>query len=88
MDADHHYQRGASIFGSHTSLLASIGQLVLQMIFNPRPGALETSPVLLWFFGQGLLAWLAAVLALGLVNLTPLCVGQEMVMGSMTCFVA
>jgi hypothetical protein len=31
----------------------------------------------LWFFGQGLLAWLAAILALLLVNLTPLCVGQD-----------
>jgi len=30
-----------------------------------------------WLFGQGLLAWLVAILALGLVNLTPLCVGQE-----------
>jgi hypothetical protein len=32
---------------------------------------------MLWFFGQGLLAWLVAILALGLVNLTPLCVGQD-----------
>jgi hypothetical protein len=32
---------------------------------------------ILWFFGQGLLAWLVAVLVLGLVNLTPLCVGQD-----------
>ena len=31
----------------------------------------------LWFFGQGLLAWLGAVLALGLINLTPLCIGQD-----------
>jgi hypothetical protein len=30
-----------------------------------------------WFLGQGLLAWLVAILALGLVNLTPLCVGQD-----------
>ena len=32
---------------------------------------------ILWFFGQGLLAWLVTVLALGLVNLTPLCIGQD-----------
>jgi hypothetical protein len=32
---------------------------------------------MLWFFGQGLLAWLVAILALGLVNLSPLCVGQD-----------
>jgi hypothetical protein len=32
---------------------------------------------ILWLFGQGLLAWLVAILALGLVNLTPLCVGQD-----------
>ena len=32
---------------------------------------------ILWFFGQGLLAWLVAILALGLVNFTPLCVGQD-----------
>ena len=31
----------------------------------------------LWLFNQGLLAWLVAILALGLVNLTPLCVGQD-----------
>ena len=31
----------------------------------------------LWLFGQGVLAWILAILALGLVNLTPLCVGQE-----------
>jgi hypothetical protein len=31
----------------------------------------------LWLFSQGLLAWLVAILALGLVNLTPLCVGQD-----------
>ena len=31
----------------------------------------------LWFFGQGLLAWLAAAVALGLINLTPLCIGQD-----------
>lgn len=30
-----------------------------------------------WSLGQGFLAWLVAVLALGLVNLTPLCVGQD-----------
>ena len=32
---------------------------------------------MLWLFGQGMLAWLVAVLILGLVNLTPLCVGQD-----------
>jgi hypothetical protein len=32
---------------------------------------------ILWFFVQGLLAWIVAVLALGLVNLTPLCIGQD-----------
>jgi hypothetical protein len=32
---------------------------------------------ILWFFSQGLLAWLVAILALGLVNLSPLCVGQD-----------
>jgi hypothetical protein len=31
----------------------------------------------LWLFGQGLLGWLVAVLALGLANLSPLCVGQD-----------
>jgi hypothetical protein len=30
-----------------------------------------------WLFGQGLLAWLVAVLVLGLFNLSPLCIGQE-----------
>jgi hypothetical protein len=31
----------------------------------------------LWLFGQGILSWVVAILALGLVNLTPLCVGQD-----------
>jgi hypothetical protein len=31
----------------------------------------------IWLFAQGLLAWLAAALCLCLLNLTPLCVGQE-----------
>ena len=31
----------------------------------------------LWLFSQGVLAWLVAMLALGLANLTPLCVGQD-----------
>lgn len=30
-----------------------------------------------WLFGQGLLAWLAAWLVLGVINLSPLCVGQD-----------
>ena len=30
-----------------------------------------------WSLGLGLLAWMVAMLALGLVNLTPLCVGQD-----------
>jgi hypothetical protein len=40
------------------------------------PAHWKRHPVL-WFFGQGVLAWLVAILALGLVNLTPMCVGQE-----------
>jgi len=30
-----------------------------------------------WSLSLGFLAWLVAILALGLINLTPLCVGQE-----------
>lgn len=40
------------------------------------PGHWKRHPIL-WCFSLGLLAWLVAVLALGLVNLTPLCVGQD-----------
>lgn len=32
---------------------------------------------ILWFFSQGLLAWLVAILVLLVINLTPLCVGQD-----------
>jgi hypothetical protein len=32
---------------------------------------------ILWLLGQGLLAWLIALLALWVINLTPLCVGQD-----------
>jgi hypothetical protein len=32
---------------------------------------------IVWFFGQGLLAWVVVILALGLINLTPLCIGQD-----------
>jgi len=31
----------------------------------------------LGLFSQGLLAWFMAIMALGLINLTPLCIGQE-----------
>jgi hypothetical protein len=31
----------------------------------------------LWLFGQGFTAWLVAILVLGLLTLTPLCVGQD-----------
>ena len=31
----------------------------------------------LWLFGQGLSAWLVTLLVFGLLNLTPLCVGQD-----------
>jgi hypothetical protein len=37
--------------------------------FKRRPG--------LWIFGQGVLAWKAAFFVLGLLNLTPMCVGQD-----------
>lgn len=47
-------------------------------IFVPTlaPAHWKRHPVL-WLLGQGLLAWLVAALALGLINLTPMCVGQE-----------
>jgi hypothetical protein len=32
---------------------------------------------ILWLFSQGVLAWILAILALGLVNFTPLCIGQD-----------
>ena len=32
---------------------------------------------ILWLLGQGLLAWLASILALTVLNFTPLCIGQE-----------
>jgi len=31
----------------------------------------------LWLFSQGLLAWMVALLVLSLLNITPLCVGQD-----------
>ena len=31
----------------------------------------------LWLFGQGFIAWLVSLLVFGLLNLTPLCVGQD-----------
>jgi hypothetical protein len=31
----------------------------------------------LWIFGQGLLAWMAAFFVLGILNITPMCVGQD-----------
>ena len=30
-----------------------------------------------WLFGQGLPAWIFALLVLGILNLTPLCIGQD-----------
>ena len=31
----------------------------------------------LWIFGQGLMAWMVAFFILGILNLTPMCVGQD-----------
>ena len=40
------------------------------------PALWKRQPVL-WLLGQGMLAWLLALLALWIINLTPLCVGQD-----------
>ncbi len=40
------------------------------------PNQWKRHPIL-WLFSQGLLAWILAILALGLVNFTPLCIGQD-----------
>ena len=74
LSADHDYYWKVYYAVAAVFLLASF----LLGLFLPGlvPGHWQRHPWL-WLFGQGLLAWLIAVLALGLLNLTPLCVGQD-----------
>jgi hypothetical protein len=46
-----------------------LGPTLFPLAFLRHPG--------LFIFGQGLLAWMAAVIVLGMLNLTPMCVGQD-----------
>jgi hypothetical protein len=46
-----------------------LGPTLFPQSFKRHPG--------LFIFGQGLLAWMAAFFVLGMLNLTPLCVGQD-----------
>ncbi len=57
------------IFLAASLAIGFLGPTLFPQSFMRLPG--------LFIFGQGLLAWMAAFLVLGLLNLTPLCVGQN-----------
>jgi hypothetical protein len=46
-----------------------LGPTLFPQAFKRYPG--------LWIYAQGVLAWIVAVIVLGTLNLTPLCVGQN-----------
>jgi hypothetical protein len=57
------------VFLAVSLAIGFLGPTFFPQAFKRRPG--------LWIFGQGLLAWMAAILVPGLLNVTPLCVGQD-----------
>jgi hypothetical protein len=68
-------------YSETTYLIVSYSFLAVSLLlgfFVPAlvPAQWKRYPTL-WLFGQGLLSWLAAVMALGVLNFTPLCVGRE-----------
>ena len=57
------------IFLGVSLVIGFLGPTFFPQSFKRHPG--------LWIFAQGILAWIAAVMVLGLLNLTPMCVGQD-----------
>ena len=57
------------IFLGVSLVIGFLGPTLFPQSFKRHPG--------LWIFAQGILAWIAAVMVLGLLNLTPMCVGQD-----------
>ncbi len=57
------------IFLGVSLVIGFLGPTLFPQSFKQHPG--------LWIFAQGILAWIAAVMVLGFLNLTPMCVGQD-----------
>ena len=58
-----------AVFLAASLAIGFLGPTLFPQAFKRHPG--------LWIFAQGILAWIAAVVVLGLLNLTPMCVGQD-----------
>jgi len=54
-----------------------MSSLILGFAFPPIIQRLGLRQSWIWILIQGLLAWIVALILLGLLNLTPLCVGQD-----------
>jgi len=63
------YIIASGIYLTVSLIIGFLGPTFFPQSFKRHPG--------LFIFGQGLLAWMAAFLVLGLLNLTPMCVGQD-----------
>lgn len=50
-------------------VIGFLGPTLFPQSFKRHPG--------LFIFGQGLMAWMSAFFVLGILNLTPMCVGQD-----------
>lgn len=59
----------SGVFLAASLVIGFLGPTMFPQAFMRLPG--------LFIFGQGLLAWMAAFLVLALLNLTPMCVGQD-----------
>ena len=57
------------VFLAVSLAIGFLGPALFPQAFMQLPG--------LFIFGQGLLAWMATFIFLGMLNLTPLCVGQD-----------
>lgn len=63
------YIIAGGVFLAVSLIIGFLGPTFFPQAFKRHPG--------LWIFGQGLLAWMAAFFVLGMLNLTPMCVGQD-----------
>lgn len=68
------YYRPAYLIGCAVFLGASF---VLGFLLGPRSRSIRFWQAWVWLVVLGATAWLIALAALGLLNLTPLCVGQD-----------
>ena len=69
-----------------TSAVFVVASLVIGVTFPHKLFGSRIHRPRMWFFIQGILAWLVALLTLALLNSTPLCIGRDNGDGMNTLF--